>query len=195
MKIAVDIDDTLNVIDRVSRASAYIKRKGLPFRLINDNAGAFLDTFDWKSEDVAAFMRDGGITVFTDAPSRKGAREALERLQSEGHEIIILTARQKEWFGNPEKLSRDWLEKRRIPYDEIAAEIPLGDKARFCAERGISAIVEDRVEVCLDAECLGVRAVLAVCKHNYSRAGEVRLGGANWEQIERALQYIIKANG
>ena len=184
MKIAVDIDDTLNVIDRVSRASAYIKRKGLPFRLINDNAGAFLDTFDWKSEDVAAFMRDGGITVFTDAPARKGAREALERLQSEGHEIIILTARQN-----------DWLEKRRIPYDEIAAEIPLGDKARFCAERGISAIVEDRVEVCLDAECLGVRAVLAVCKHNYSRAGEVRLGGANWEQIERALQYIIKANG
>ena len=74
MRIAVDIDDTLNVIDRVSRASAYIKRKGLPFRLINDNAGAFLDTFDWKSEDVAAFMRDGGITVFTDAPARKGAQ-------------------------------------------------------------------------------------------------------------------------
>lgn len=193
MRIAVDIDDTLNVVDRISRPSAYIKRNNLPFRLINENTGAFLDTFDWKSEDVAAFMREGGITIFTDAPVRKGACEALGRLREEGHEIIILTARQRDWFGNPEKLSRDWLEKRRIPYDEIVAEIQMDDKARFCREHGISAIVDDRVDVCLEAERQGVRAVLAVCRYNLPRAHEVPLGGANWGQIEQALRFIIKS--
>lgn len=195
MKIAIDIDDTLNVLDRVTRARGYIERKGLPFKLLNENAGTFLETFDWSKEDIATFMHDGGITVFTDAPARKGAREALTRLRSEGHEIIILTARTKGWFGNPEKLSRDWLEKRKIPYDQIVADVDLGDKALYCARHGISAIVEDRVEVCLAAEALGVRGVLAICKYNAARAREIPLGGANWAQIEQALRYIINTNG
>lgn len=190
MKIAVDIDDTLNVVDRVSRASAYIERRGLPFHVKDENAATFLSTFDWSAEDVRKFMHDGGITVFTDAPARQGAREALAALRKEGHEIIILTARQKDWFGNPEKLSRDWLEKRRIPYDGIVADISFQDKARYCAAHGITVLVEDNLDVCIEAEKLGIRAVLAIGKHNVDRAREIAYAGTSWRQILTQLRFI-----
>ena len=191
MRIAVDIDDTLNVVDRVTRAQAYIARKGLPFVLKNPRAGAFVETFDWAWEDVTAFMREGGITVFTDAEARTGAREALQTLIDEGHEIVILTARIKEWFGNPEKLSRDWLEKRRIPYHSLVAEV--WEKGEYCKEHAIDVLVDDNLEICRKAQRLGVGTVLAVGRHNAACAQEFRYGGANWQQIYGAIKLIEAA--
>ncbi len=191
MRIAVDIDDTLNILDRVGRAGAYIERNHLPFRLKDPSSHAFCEVYDWGTEDVLKFIREGGITAFTDAEARRGARETLAAWRAEGHEVFILTARTKEWFGNPEKLSRDWLEKRRIPYDGLAAEIPFGEKGKYCAEHGVSILVDDSVSACLDAQARGVRAVLAVGRHNAARAHEVAYGGANWRQIDAAVRRII----
>ena len=88
MKIAVDIDDTLNVLERVRYAGEYIRRNDLPFRLKDPDANAFVDVYDWTMDDVLKFVHEGGgITAFTDAPVRKGAREALTRWKEEGHAL------------------------------------------------------------------------------------------------------------
>ena len=191
MKIAVDIDDTLNIVDRVGRAGEYIRRKNLPFRLVNENTNKFVETYDWQLGDVLEFIREGGITAFTDAEARKWARETLEGWRAEGHEVVILTSREEEWFVNPEKVARDWLEKRRIPYDEIVARVPFAEKGKYCAEHGIPILVDDDLTACLGAQKLGVRAVLAVGKHNVHRAREIRYGGANWKQIDVAVRHIL----
>ena len=191
MKIAVDLDDTLSVVDRVTRAKGYIARSGLPYKLVDENAHALESVFDWELPEVLKFVREGGITVFTDAEARKGARECLAALREAGHEIVVLTARSKEWFVNPEKVSRDWLEKRRIPYDEIVAGID--DKGSYCAAHGISVLIDDGLEHCLSAQNAGVKAILFVGKHNLARAAEIRYGGTNWQQIAAILESIIKS--
>ena len=189
MKIAVDIDDTLNVLERVRYAGEYIRRNDLPFTLKDPDANAFVDVYDWTMDDVLKFVHEGGgITAFTDAPVRKGAREALTRWKEEGHTVVILTSRLPSWFSNPEKISRDWLEKRRIPYDELVADCQ--EKGKYCAEHGIDVLVDDRLEHCLSAQSYGVHAVLAVSKATIARAREVRYGGANWQQIDMAVQHI-----
>lgn len=188
MRIAVDIDDTLNIVDRVRYAGEYIRRNGLPFQLRDPDAHMFVKVYDWTLDDVLKFVHEGGITAFTDAPVRKGAQEALTRWKEEGHEIVILTSRLAEWFGNPEKLSRDWLEKRRIPYDGIVAACD--DKGAYCAENGIDVLVDDNLDHCLAAQAAGVHAVLAVSKSTVARAREVRYGGANWKQIDAAVRHI-----
>ncbi len=189
MKIAVDIDDTLNVVDRVGTAGAYIARKNLPFHIADANSNMFVKVYDWRLPDVLEFIKNGGVAAFTEAPARRGAREVLGSLREAGHEVVILTSRPKSWFINPEKISRDWLEKRRIPYDELVAECD--DKGAYCLEHGIGAIVDDSLETCLRAQELGVSAVLAVGKHNIARAHEVRYAGADWRQIASALAHII----
>ena len=188
MRIAVDIDDTLNAVDRVRYAGEYIRRNHLPFRLIDENAHMLEKVYDWSHDDVLAFVHDGGITAFTDAPARKGAKEVLGRWRSAGFHVTVLTSRVAEWFGNPEKLSRDWLEKRRIPYDELVADCQ--DKGKYCEEHHVDVLIDDRIEHCLAAQSRGVAAVLAVTKATVSRAREVRYGGANWKQIDMAVHHI-----
>ena len=189
MKIAVDIDDTLNQIDRVRYAGEYIRRTGLPFALKDQDANEFVNVYDWTVDDVLKFVKEGGgIAAFTDAPVRKGAREALTRWKAAGHEVTILTSRLPSWFSNPEKVSRDWLEKRHIPYDLLVADC--GEKGAYCAEHGIDVLIDDRLEHCLSAQELGVYAVLAVHKNTVARAREVRYAGANWKQIDMAVQHI-----
>ena len=188
MRIAVDIDDTLNAVDRVRYAGEYIRRKNLPFRLVDENAHMLEKVYDWSHDDVLEFVHDGGITAFTDAPARKGAREVLERWRAAGIEVIVLTSRVAEWFGNPEKLSRDWLEKRHIPYDGLLASC--ADKGAYCAQNNIDILIDDSVEQCLSAQEKGVYAVLAVSRATLERAREVHYGGANWKQIDAAVAHI-----
>ena len=188
MRIAVDIDDTLNAVDRVRYVGEYIRRKNLPFRLVDENAHMLEKVYDWSHDDVLEFVHDGGITAFTDAPARKGAREVLERWRAAGIEVIVLTSRVAEWFGNPEKLSRDWLEKRHIPYDGLVASC--ADKGAYCAQNNIDILIDDSVEQCLSAQEKGVYAVLAVSRATLERAREVHYGGANWKQIDAAVAHI-----
>lgn len=191
MKIAVDIDDTLNTIDRVGRAGAYIERKNLDFHLAKEFSNKFVEVYDWEMPDVLEFIRDGGIVAFTDAEARKWAKEVLTRWREEGHEVVILTSRNEEWFVNPEKVARDWLEKRHIPYDELVADIPAAEKGKYCREHGIPILVDDDPETCLAAQEEGVRAVLAVGKHNIHRAKEIRYGGKDWKQIDAVVHHIL----
>ncbi len=187
MKIAVDLDDTLSVVDRITRPSGYIARMGLPFKLVDKDTHSLEKTFDWTLADTLEFVHAGGITVYTEAKARKGVRETLSALRAAGHSITVLTARTKEWFEGPEQVSRDWLEKRKIPYDEVVAECPDREKGAYCVAHGIHILVDDSLETCLRAQELGVHAVLAVGRHNAARAHEVKFGGADWRQIGAIL--------
>ncbi len=192
MRIAVDIDDTLNIVKRAELAGEYIRRNGLPYRLVRPDSCEIAKIYDWSYEEATKFVREGGgIVAFTDAELRKGAREALEGWRRLGHEIVILTGRFKEWFTSPERVSRDWLEKRHVPYDELVAQIPFEGKGKYCADHGIGILVDDNVSACLGAQACGVTAVLAIARHNAARAGEIYYGGANWRQIDAAVKHIL----
>ncbi len=190
MKIAVDLDDTLSVVDRLTRAQAYIARKNLPFTLVNPHAQRLVDVFDWERADVEEFLAEGGISVFTEAEARTNAAEVLARWREEGHTVIVLTARMKDMFINPEKVSRDWLEKRRIPYDLLVAEC--ADKGAYCAENGVSILVDNDLNHCLSAQNRGVNAVLMVSKETLPCAREVRYGGATWKQVYEVCDELLR---
>lgn len=189
MRIAVDIDDTLNIPDRAGVAGAYIARNHLPFRLKEEHANVLVKVYDWEEDDVVRFIKSGGISVFLEARARKGAAETLGGWIRDGLEVVILTARRKSWFGNPESISRDWLEKRQIPYSSLVIEE--NDKGAYCAEHHISVLVDDNLENCLGAQAHGVYAVLAIGKCNGTRANEIYFGSGSWSGLDRAVRRIV----
>ena len=113
MKIAIDIDDTLNVIERARYAAAYLEKEGLPFRVTDPCANAFVRVCDWSEEDVIRFIGAGGAAAFIEALPREGAQKTLSRWKEAGHTIVILTARLKSWFGDPPSTSSSPTAKRR----------------------------------------------------------------------------------
>lgn len=77
MKIAIDIDDTLNVIERARYAGAYIEKERLPFRVVDPFANAFVRVCDWSEEDVIRFIGAGGAAAFIEAlPARARKRRS-----------------------------------------------------------------------------------------------------------------------
>ena len=193
MKIAVDIDDTLSIVQRVKFAEAYIKRNNLPFRVVDPDAHVYQQVINWSTEDAIKFVNDGGIVVFTDAPARKGAKETLEQWKQAGHEITILTARPKTWFRNPESISRDWLQKRKIPYDFLVCECE--DKGKYCREHSIEILIDDNVDQCVSAQNNGVYAILASGRHCMHRLDEVEFSASDWDGIGKCFEEIARRKG
>lgn len=190
MIIAVDIDDTLTTVDRAKYAGEYIARKGLPFRIKNPNGNKLVSVVDWTEEDAKAFVLDGGYKTFTEAPVREGARETLALWRKQGHKVVILTARQRDWFLEPEKLSRDFLEKNGLEYDEIVADC--ADKGDYCERHGIDVLVDDNIDNCAGAERHGVFAVLAAGRHCTEREIEIVYSAWDWAGIARCVEEIEK---
>ena len=196
MKIAVDIDDTLNIVKRFEYASEYIAREGLPFKPVDPCADRLGEIFDWTWEDVRKFLHDGGgDRAFRYAEPREGAAETLKGWRAAGHEIVILTARHSNSFRDPLGMSRDWLCENGIPFDRIVSDIPYEGKGPYCAEQGIAVLIDDDVGACLSAQNAGVFAVLAVGRHNRARASEIAYGGENWAEIAEAVRKILSAKG
>jgi capsule biosynthesis phosphatase len=87
---------------------------------------------------------------YADVLPKAGAREKLEALKAAGHVIIIHTARNMGSQGhnvgkvmrNVGKITLDWLENYKIPYDEIFfgkpnAEITIDDRALRFTDWGL----------------------------------------------------------
>lgn len=191
MRIAIDLDDTLSRVDRMKGVERYLNEAKLPFVLKNRNAHVLQDMYDWTRKDVDEFIRAGGVTVFTDAPPRDDARETLRGWKEAGHEIIILTARIPEWFGDPVEVSRVWLDKHGMEYDAIVANV--WEKGEYCREHGIDVLIEDNFEICEKAQSLGVNSVLFVDVHNEKHAEEITYHGKDWQEIASQIDAIGRA--
>lgn len=81
----------------------------------------FYKDWGWTGAEFVQMCNEGADAgfIFT-GPAREGAVEAVGRVASLGHEIIIITDRQ---FGTTPKSSHDntyeWLESHGIEYDEL----------------------------------------------------------------------------
>lgn len=189
MKIAIDIDDTLTSVDRVTAVEKYIAENKLPVKIVDPDSHTLQGLCDWTQEDVDGFMESGGDKLFLNAPLRKGAKETVQKWKAAGHEIVFLTARISEWFSDPVRESRKQLDDNGIPYDEVVANV--WEKGEYCREHGIDVLIEDNFEICKKAQALGVKAVMLVDKHNLVHAKEITYAGSNWEHIASAVAFIL----
>ena len=192
MNIAIDIDDTLTKVDRVTPAQQYITQNNLSFQLLNPDAHAIREIFDWSQEEVMRFIWSGGYKTFSEAPAREGVQETIAGWRAAGHRITILTARSEDWFAQPVELSREQLDKNKIPYDEIVAGVY--EKGAYCKEHGIEILIEDNFEICKVAEELGVKAIMFLDKHNLEHKDEIQYTVSDWEQAALVVEQILNLN-
>ena len=192
MKIAIDIDDTLTKVDRVTPAQQYIRENELPFRLLDPDAHAIREIFDWSQEEVMRYIWAGGYKTFSEAPVREGASAAIQKWRAAGHHVTILTARSADWFSDPMALSYEQLKKNQVPYDEVVADVY--EKGKYCKEHGISVLIEDNFEICKLAQELGVAAIMFLDKHNEEHKGEIKYTASNWEEVAAAVESILISN-
>lgn len=89
-----------------------------------------------SKRDTVKLIRE---TLLDDLVLISGAKKTLVKLESEGHQIFVLTARPND-LGD---VTKSWLKKKGIPYSRL---IQLNEGEKYLAEVDLDLIVEDNLE-------------------------------------------------
>ncbi len=133
-------------------------------------------------------------------PAVIGAAEVLQKLSKEGNEIWIITGRNngdqridgmmedETW----EEVTKKWLAKNEIFYDEIAFDLwrpAPADKGTFCRENGVDLMIEDLPEYLMGFD---ETTKVFIYDHMYNRG--VKLPNAkrvyNWYDIYNKIKEM-----
>ena len=143
MKIGIDIDntitDTLPILRKycIEYNEQVVKRN----LKINEEGFASYNFFEWTEEENKNFCNLYLKEVVMQATVKEDASKVIRKLREEGNEIIIITARSLEHFKNPYQITKSFLEKNEIEYDELILSTP--HKIEICLQKEIDIMLDD----------------------------------------------------
>lgn len=189
MIIGIDIDDTLTYLHdiKIKIAKQYIKEHNLPYKLVRTDTYLFSEMFDWPIEECDKFWFANADKMLAEVKARQYAAEVISKLKHNGHKILIITARTKEWHADPYKLSYDWLVQNNIPFDELLVEYT--DKTQICIDKKVDLFIDDRPKTLVKLNEVGIKTIMIKNPHNEMLQNDGKFTFAeNWNDV----YYIVK---
>lgn len=155
MRIGIDIDDT--ICYSIENMLPYIcefyrldyeeeKKKKLGYDSYHHLPNYY--DFDKKTYDI----------VMPKARLKEKADYYINELSKLGHEIIFITARSDFGFGNPYKISKEYLDKYGIHYDKLI--VSALDKGSVCKNEKIDLFIDDNLKNCSLVENKNIKVFL-----------------------------------
>lgn len=147
MKIGLDIDGVIFNTENEIRVKAELydllelKGKGVT------HPKEFLeaDRYDWTKEEVALFRKSFFMKISDNAPLIAGAKQVIELLQSDGHELVIITARGKT-VKEMKQAAIDKFEKYGLKFNKYIWE--QDNKLQACQKEKIDIMIDDKASIC-----------------------------------------------
>ena len=183
MIIGIDIDDTLTFLQKIKIKTAqdYIKNNNLNYKLINSDANLFSEMFDWPSDVCDKFWFEKADKMLAKVKPRDYAGKVLKRLKKEGHKIVIITSRAKEWHKDPYKLSFKWLKKNNLSFDKLI--VGKLDKTQVCIDEKIDCFIDDLPETLTKLQQAGIKTILMKNPHNENQSIYSGKEAKDWKEI------------
>lgn len=172
MKIGIDIDDTIADFYEVAFAYAQkytIEELGRSAEAQDYTAKhhTYLNAMHgWSKEEEMNFGHQYYQDILALEKPFTFAVETIQKLKSDGHEIVIVTARYPEDNFDVEKATLKWLEENNIVYDEIVLDA--SDKAKVAVEKNIDVFLDDSFQNCVAVANKGIRAFIMNTRMNKS---------------------------
>ncbi|HBV88490.1 MAG TPA: hypothetical protein DEF42_18055 [Desulfosporosinus sp.] len=141
--------------------------------------------FGVSSEDMNNFFDNNVERLLMMPEPIPGAKEGIEALLRDGHEIIYVTARTPE----QKDLTLQWFLLKEIHHEHVLCT-GFGSKAEVVKEWGIEAFIEDyQVNAKLIAEC-GVPVFLLDASYNQEELPQGIIRCHNWKDIITGIRGI-----
>ena len=155
MNIGIDIDDTITntyetLIPMIAIKYGMNLNKILEFK---PNYKMFYNMIPELEKDKKTRM-DIFTSMAKIVPLKEEVLDVLNRLREEGHKIIFITARNTAEYGDPYKISYDYLVSNNVPFDGLYANVT--DKASKCILEGIDLFIDDNTMNCKAVKRRGV---------------------------------------
>ncbi len=184
MRIGIDVDDTITnsydtIIDLISKVynkdSNELKEKGTTYYDIIEDHVNF--------PGYTKFAADNFDTIMPNIPLIDNAKEVINKLHEDGHQIIIITARNDREYSNPYMTTYLYLVKHDILFDKILVNMP--DKGPLCKKENIDIFIDDSVINCESAINNGINTYLFDRTFNRNNKDIKRV--LNWEEVYKII--------
>lgn len=147
MNIGIDLDGVLTNFNDfcLNYGSKYATEIGNG-KIINPRGYESEEIFSWSKQVDMEFWKEYKIKYATEEGPRPFAKEVLDKLKEEGHNIYIITARSSEFADREaknkmEEMVKNWFKENELYYDELIFSTV--NKLENCKEKNIDIMVED----------------------------------------------------
>lgn len=195
MNIGIDIDDTLTDIrDKLNLAAEkYANELGKEnknekdkYVEDNNNGNIYQIKYGFTYEELKYFLSVIHEGITKKEKPRKNCVEIIRKLHNEGHKIYIITARDSEFHEDPYKLSKDWLDKNNIYYDELI--VNARNKLEVCQRKNIDLFIDDQLANCTKLSEAGIK-VIRITEYNDIQHGDI-INKKNWNEIYNYIKEM-----
>lgn len=192
MNIGIDIDNVISNFNEMLIKEFLIHDKELRGTgIINPKLFVTRGMFDWNAKETYEFYDANIERIAKNLGIIENAPEYINKLKAEGHKIYIITGRDNGEYSNPYKMTRDWLKKYNINYDELLLTNAYNssEKAIVCLGKDIDIMIDDSTHVCNSVNQYGIEALLMDTDFNKQYIG-TRV--YNWKEIYEFISNYKK---
>lgn len=193
MKIGIDIDNVISnfndvLLDEYLKHDKEVRNRGII------KEGAYIrEMFDWTVEEENLFYRNNIERIAKKLNIINGAKEYIDKIKSEGNFIYIITGRDNGEYSDPVNMTKDWLNKLNIYYDELlfTNAYDKKSKADICVRKQIDIMIDDSIGMCTNCINHGIKAFIMDTKYN-RKANIPRVH--SWKEIYEMIKNEEKSN-
>mgnify|MGYP003291677069 CR=1 FL=1 len=192
MNIGIDIDGVLTNYERdaIDYGTKMSVEEKWP---IDIDVSKYLEinAFKWNKEQAQKFVDKYFVKYLKETPVRAFAPEVIERLKHEGNKIYLITARHdeempQEYYGEIQDLTKQWLKKQNIKYDEIIFK---KNKLQPCIENKIDIMIEDSPQNIEDLS-KQIKVIKFDCQYNKDVNNENIITAYSWYHIYKIIKEM-----
>ena len=198
MKIGIDIDDTIS--ETYETLFPYAQKytiEDLGKSGKNEVNQECLTHFyieamhKWNEKEDNEFWNKYYKKLITEVNIKTFAKETLEKLH-ENNKSILITARGENENGTIEKLTKDWLKQKEVPYDELILNAT--DKVKFAKEHNLDLFIDDSFANCKNISELGIKTFLMDSRMNKTYHDDKVKRVFSWPHIYEEYEKLLKGD-
>lgn len=153
MKYAFDLDDTLSDTATVINEYAvkfdkeFLNGDGKMKEIDNSvDYYYFAEALNWNKDNIREFFKQYYLEIIEKVKVKPLVAETIDKLKKENNKIYIITARRKREENEIENITKKWLDKNKIYYDELY--INAKEKFSLVNELSIDYFIDDSYKNC-----------------------------------------------
>ena len=186
MNIGIDIDNVISNFDE-ALLEEYLKHDNdlRGTGIVNKDLHMTEGMFDWTEKEEREFYLANIERIVKTLNVKDGAKEYIDKLKQDGHNIFIITGRDNGEYTNPVEMTQKWLKKNNIYYDKLiftnAYKNDKHGKTEKCFENNIDIMIDDSVHICKDCMENNITTLLMDRVVTRKEKGMTRV--KNWKEI------------
>ncbi len=184
MRIGIDIDDTIT--NTYEYMTPYVCKKfNIDIESLEGKNGKYSEVYGIDKKEYFIFLKENFNKFAPLIPIKEDARKIINELK-EKNEIIIITARNEEYFKDVKNLCIKYLKKENILFDDIIVNAK--NKGLICKENKIDILIDDSLENCVSAKENNIRCIMFDSKINKNTNAFVR--AHNWKEVKQIINEV-----